>query len=472
MTSTMWRTKRMMSDRPVVSMKELIFPAYRKAWKSRIQNLVIGGSKGSGKSKFAALRVIRDVMDNPGVTNALVIRKVFGTCRDSVYTDLLWAIDQLMVRELWSYTVSPMQMVYKPTGQKILFRGLDDPLKLASIMVEVGLITTVWYEEAFEITNYEDVLKVNMSIRGVIPEGSKAFKRFIFTFNPWSEHHWLKTEFFDQERDDTLAFITTYKDNLKLGQDDIDRYEALRVSNPHAARVICDGEWGRAEGLIYNNWVEEDFDPHEILKTRHVVPAFGLDFGYSISYNAFVAMLVDMEGQELWVFDEWYCRGVTNLEIAKTITEMGYSKERIVADSAEGKSIYELSTGLVEAKDNGTDNVEGVRYSLPNIQPALKGNDSRRQGISTLQGFRMHIHSKCRNVIMELSNYAWKQDKDGKYMDEPAKEWDHAMDAMRYAMNGLFIKGHGRVIEAKGVEGAKYVQRSKRVFATVESTSR
>ena len=461
-----------MSDTPHVSLSDLIFPAYRKAWKSRKQNLVLGGSKGSGKSKFAALRVIMDVMENPDVTNALVIRKVFGTCRDSVYTDLLWAIDQLGVTEFWQYTVSPMQMVYKPTGQLILFRGLDDPLKLASIMVRTGLITTVWFEEAFEISNYEDVLKVNMSIRGVIPEGSKAFKRFIFTFNPWSEHHWLKKEFFDQQREDTLAFITTYKDNLKLGEDDIARYELLKETNPHAARVICDGEWGRAEGLIYDNWLEEDFDPYEILKSRHVVPAFGLDFGYSISFNAFVASLVDAEGQELWIYDEWYCQGVTNLDIAKAITDMGYSKEKIIADCAEPKSIYDLRTGIVDGKDDGTGVVTGIKYSLPNIQPALKGKDSIRLGISTLQGFKMHVHPKCRNVITELSNYAWKTDKDGNYMDEPAKEWDHAMDALRYSISSLFLKGHGGVAEAKGVEGAKYIQRSKRVFATVEATSR
>lgn len=623
---------------PTTKLSDLIFPAYRKAWKSRKQNLVIGGSKGSGKSKFAALRVIMDVMENPGVTNALVIRKVFGTCRDSVYTDLLWAIDQLGVTEYWQYTVSPMQLIYKPTGQMVLFRGLDDPLKLASIMVRTGLILDVWFEEAFEISNYEDVLKVMMSIRGEIPEDSKAFKRFIFTFNPWSEHHWLKKEFFDVERDDTLAMITTYKDNLKLGEDDVLRYEKLKETNPRAARVICDGEWGRAEGTIYNNFFEEEFDPYEILKTKHVVPTFGLDFGFSISFNAFVASLVDMEGQELWIYDEWYCNGVSNLEVAKAITEMGYAKEKIWADAAEPKSIYDLKTGIVDGRDDGTGTVTGVRYSLPNIQQALKGRDSVRQGISTLQGFRMHVHPKCRNTLQELANYAWKMNKDGTYMDEPEKEWDHClapgtmiltdhgevpiedikegdmilthfgyrlvtasgitqfdqpiwrletdrgalegtwnhqivtlkgvkylrdltdedvliaplgemsfsafagrlapdeafkhigsdsddayrsrgryvsaldmsqyvsvrrvfqtdrvedvydltvadahdfyangilvlncMDALRYSMAGLFMKGHGAVVEAKGIEGARYQQRSKRVFATVESTSR
>lgn len=142
MTYPNWKRMIMMSE--TVSLSDLIYPAYRKAWNSKKQNVVIGGSKGSGKSKFHALWHIYHMMKYPDA-NTLVIRKVFGTCRDSVYTDLLWAIDKLGVQDYWSYTVSPMQMTYKPTGQQILFRGLDDPLKLASITVRRGIISWVWF---------------------------------------------------------------------------------------------------------------------------------------------------------------------------------------------------------------------------------------------------------------------------------------------------------------------------------------
>ena len=450
-----------------MKLSDLVFPAYRKMWNSKKMYKVLKGSKGSGKSKFAALWHIYHIMSQP-LSNVLVIRKVFGTCKDSVYTDLLWAIDQMGALEYWNYTVNPLQLTYKPTGQTILFRGLDDPLKLASITVLHGLIDAIWVEESFEIMDYEAILKVMMSIRGELPEG--YHKSFMFTFNPWNEHHWLKTEFFDHpERDDVDLLTTTYKDNLKLGKDDIQRYEDLYITNPRAARVICDGEWGRTAGLVYTMaWTEEEFDPYEIMKTHRVVPAFGLDFGYSISFNAFVAQLVDVENRELWVYDEWYANGVSNIDVARAIIEKGYGKEHIWADAAEPKSIYELKNGLTEVNE---DTGEIVTYRLPNVNAALKGPDSVRQGISTLQGFKVHIHTRCQNFIMEISNYAWKQNKDGTYMDEPAKEWDHLMDSWRYSMTGLFVKGKGKVVEAKGYDNPSQrpnpERRSRRVVSTV-----
>jgi len=436
-----------------VRLSELIFPAYRDAWRSRAQYVVIGGSKGSGKSKFHALWHIFHMMRYPDA-NTLVIRRTYNSLRDSAYTDMLWAIERLGVTEFWEHTVSPLQLTYKPTGQVILFRGLDDPLKIASISVVHGLLTWIWFEEAFDIKNYQDVLKITMSIRGQIPPETGLWKRFAFSFNPWNEHHWLKEQFFDVERDDALAFITTYKDNLKLGEDDIARYEALRITNPRAARVICDGEWGRTEGLIYDNWVEEDFNIHDVMAMfPRAKTTFGLDFGYAISYNAFVAVLVDIESRNLWIFDEMYDKGVSNMEIAKRITEMGYAKEQIWADAAEPKSIYELQQGFVEEIRNDLNEVvDHARYCLPNIRPALKGPDSVRQGISNLQSFKMHVHPKCVNTIIELENYAYDQDKDGKYLDKPIKEWDHVLDGLRYSMARFFVSGKGKVVEAKGMD--------------------
>lgn len=449
-----------------VKLSDLVFPAYRNMWNSTKTYKVLKGSKGSGKSKFAALWHIYYLMTHPE-SNVLAIRKVFGTCKDSVYTDLLWAIEKLGVLDYWSYTVNPLQLTYKPTGQVVLFRGLDDPLKLASITVLHGIITSVWFEEAFEIMDWQAVLKVMMSIRGRMPEG--YHKSFMFTFNPWNEHHWLKTEFFDHpERTDTDLLTTTFRDNRMLDDMDIKRYMDLYDTNPRAARIICDGDWGRTEGLIYDNWTEEEFDPYEILRTRKVQPTFGLDFGYSISFNAFVAILVDVDERELWLYDEWYCNGVSNLDVAKALIEKGYGKEHIWADAAEPKSIYELRTGLVEVDDKSG---EPVMYRLPNINQALKGPDSVRQGISTLQGFKMHIHTKCINSIMNFSNYAWKQNKDGTYSDEPAKEWDHIPDACRYAMAAIFVRGRGKVVEAKGYDNPdeRPAYKSKRVVSTVRT---
>lgn len=434
-----------------IRISNMISQAYWPAWRSDKQNIVAGGSKGSGKSFFMALYIIWNMMKNPNL-NVLVVRRVFGTMRDSCYTDLLKATRLLKSGDDWSHTMNPLEIRYK-TGQKILFRGLDDPYKMASITVEEGYLAWVWFEEAFDITDYNDVLKVQGSIRAIPPE-SGLTKRFLYSFNPWSPDHWLKEEYFDKQRDDTLAFITTYLDNPGITEEDREWYEQLKVINPRAAEVICYGHWGRAEGLIYDNWLEMDFDYTEILQRPGTKAIYGLDFGYKTSFNAFVAAIADVQKHELYIFDELYSKGMTNLDIAKMLTEAGYAGERIVADSAEPKSIDTLKSGrglVEEVVDPETGEVRYNKYRIPNIIPAMKGPDSVRNGIARMQEFTIYIHPKCKNFKSEIQLYAYKVDKDGKITGEPEKEYDHLLDGCRYALNALFQMGHTKVVEAKGV---------------------
>lgn len=456
---------------------DLIGGGYDDFWASKHEFRVVKGSKGSKKSKTAALNLIYRIMKYPG-SNALVVRKVFGTLQQSCYTDLLWAINKLNVRQFWTYTKSPLQITYEPypgaPKQVILFRGLDDPLKLASISVEQGNLCWVWIEEAYEITDYEAFVKLEMSIRGEFPEGSNLFKQFTLTFNPWSEHTWIKERFFDNPDEKTFVKTTTYKCNEWLSDEDRAAYERLYISNPRLARVVCDGHWGRAEGLIYENWREEDFNYRELLQNPNIKTSFGLDFGYATSYNAFVAVLVDIGLRRLWIYDEMYERGMTNLDIAKKLTHMGYSREQIWADCAEPKSIFELQSGFVEEKFNEDGEPFYEHWQLPAIRPALKGPDSVANGIQRLQSFEMIVHPRCRNMIMELQNYAWEVDKDGRTTGKPEKEWDHLCDALRYATDKFFVRGKGRVFEAhldsgRATEHGKEMERregrSRRVFA-------
>ena len=415
---------------PKIRASEVVGQGYDEFWTCRKFYRILKGSKGSKKSKTTALWYIWHMMKYPQA-NVLVIRKVYATLRQSCYTDLLWAIDKLQVQKYWKATTAPLQLEYVPTGQVILFRGLDEAQKLASIMVRKGILCWVWFEEFYEITNEEEFNKIEFSIRGEIPKGSGLWKQITATFNPWSEHTWIKARFFDEPHDDVFTMTTTYRVNEFLGDDDRKRYEDLYVRDPRAARVICDGDWGIAEGLIYTDWEEQLFDPRYLLLNQDIKTSFGLDFGYAVSENAFMALAVDLKTYTMWIFDEMYENGMTNLDIAKRITEMGYAKEMIWADAAEPKSIYELQQGFMDEKDG-----ELVRFALPNIRPALKGPDSVNNGIARMQQFHIIVHPRCVNTLRELSTYHWDVDKDGNFTGKPCKEDDHCLVAGTKVITG------------------------------------
>lgn len=164
-----------------ISLKETVGKNYTDFWNTKKRYRVVKGSRGSKKSKTTALNMIYRMFEYPEA-NILCVRRYSNTLRDSVFSDLKWAIYKLNVQDYFEWTVSPMQIVRKSTGQKILFRGLDDGLKITSISVEKGYLCFVWIEEAFEITNEDDFNKLDMSIRGELP--AEYFKQITLTFNP------------------------------------------------------------------------------------------------------------------------------------------------------------------------------------------------------------------------------------------------------------------------------------------------
>lgn len=199
----------------------------------------------------------------------------------------------------------------------------------------------------------------------------------------------------------------------------------MAVDNPRAARVSVYGDWGSAEDIIYENWEEADFDIPALKAREDLKFAFGLDFGFKVSYNALIAIAYDTLTRTLWIYDEMYFKGESNLVIAKEIIRKGYGKEKIWADSAEPKSIHELKEGFIEERMNPDGSKDHVRYALPGVVEAVKGPDSVRNGIARVQEYHIYIHYTCRNTLREVMNYSWKKDKDGKYTGEPEKEFDH-----------------------------------------------
>ena len=176
-----------------VYLPDVIGQGYGDFWRCQKRYRVLKGGKGSKKSTTTALNHIVRLMQYPDA-NLLVVRKVGDTHRSSTFAQLRWAIRRLGVDAYWRATTSPMELTYTPTGQKILFRGMDDPLKLASTTVDHGVLCWVWIEEAYEIDNEADFDKLDLSVpRGNVPP--PLFKQTTLTFNPWSETHWLKRRF-------------------------------------------------------------------------------------------------------------------------------------------------------------------------------------------------------------------------------------------------------------------------------------
>ena len=402
-----------------IKLPEIIGRGYKAFWNFKGRYRVVKGSRASKKSKTTALWYIYHMMKYKDA-NLLIVRKTFRTLKDSCYKELKWAVKRLKVDHLWDFTLSPLEAVYKPTGQRIYFRGLDDPLKVTSIAVDVGCLCWMWIEEAYEIMSEDDFNILDESIRGETPNG--LFKQITITFNPWNERHWLKKRFFDAPPDeDILAITTNYLCNEWLDASDLKVFETMKKNNPRRYAVAGLGGWGIVDGLVYENWREEAFTLDDI---KNCKTAVGLDFGYTNDPTAFFVGFVDIENKKLYVWDEIYQKGMSNKKIYEEITNAGYGKEHITGDSAEPKSIDELKG-----------------YGL-RIKGAEKGKDSILNGVQWIQDLEIIIHPRCVNFLTEISNYTWAVDKFGTKLNKPIDDFNHLMDAMRYALE-KYIKKNG-----------------------------
>lgn len=269
-------------------------------------------------------------------------------------------------------------------------------------------------------------------MRGELPVG--YFKQNILTLNPWFEGHWINERFFKNKPtdqielategrtfhvidDECLAMTTNYLVNEFLGDDDRRVFQRMKMHTPKRYEIEGLGNWGIAEGTVFNNWEELNFDFREIAGTKGFEFAFGLDFGFTHDPTAFICSLYNLNTKELFIFDEHYQQGMLNIDIAAMIQAKNYHKAYIVADRAEQKSIAEIR-----------------RLGIRRMVESKKGPDSVRQGIQFLQQFKIYIHPSCVNAKLEFSNYIWKNDKTGKATNEPVDKWNHLIDGLRYSL--------------------------------------
>ncbi|MCD3223796.1 PBSX family phage terminase large subunit [Clostridium botulinum] len=385
-------------------------------------NVYYGGA-GSGKSRFVVQKIILKALKFAN-RKILIVRKVGNTLRDSIFAEFKtvladWGLyDRCEVRE----TLLTIEL---PNGSKFLFKGLDDPEKIKSIS---GLDDIV-IEECTEI-DMQDFNQLNLRLRSKNPHN-----QIHCMFNPVSKSNWVYKMWFEDSynKKNTMVLKTTYKDNKFLPQEYIDSLNDMKEKDPVYYRIYALGEFATLDKLIYDNWQEVEFDWKELLKESTSLRAlFGLDFGYINDPSAFIAVLVDEKNKEIYIFDEFYKKGLLNDAIAEEIIKMGYHKEVITADSAEQKSIEEIR-----------------RNGVPRIKGARKGKDSILNGIQLIRQYTIYVHPRCENTIEELKNYCWQKDKITKeYINKPIDAFNHALDALRYACENLLKRNKLKTLKA------------------------
>lgn len=399
----------------------MVAPAFIKVIHDIEQQLyneyVFPGGRGSTKSSFVSLEVIDLIMKHED-THAVVMRQVADTLRTSVYQQILWAISALGLDDEFHCTVSPLEITRKSTGQKIYFRGADDPGKIKSIKVPFGYIAILWLEELDQFTGEEAVRKIEQS---VIRGGDKAF---IFkSFNPpKSAQNWAN-KYIKIPKATRLVVHSTYQDVPKawLGKPFIDEAEFLKDVNPTAYENEYMGVANGTGGNVFDNVVIREITDAEIAQFDRLYN--GVDWGWYPDPFHFGRMHYDAARMKLYIFLEHRCNKQSNRQTADKLIELGMtSNDIITCDSAEEKSVGDYrSYGLL-------------------ARGAEKGPGSVEYSMKWLQSLTEIIidNKRCPFTADEFLNYEYDRDKDGNVISGYPDKNNHAIDMTRYATNPIW----------------------------------
>ena len=403
----------------LVGASKVITPIYRKYLfgnKHPIQ--IYFGGASSGKSYAIAQRAVIDVLNG---RNYLIVRKTGNSIAKSSFNEITEKIYAMHLAQYFRISIGSFTITCTLNGAQMMFSGLDDVEKVKSIKPAFGVLTDVWVEEATEISE-NDYRQLDKRLRG----RSDFVKRITFSFNPILQTHWLYKEFFPQlwrddaqyvENDRVSILKTTYKDNPHLMPDDVARLE--NETDPYYRDVYLNGNWGTLAGVIFNNWETGSFAKELFSQYR-----YGLDWGFASDPFCCLRLAVDIPRRTIWVCDEIYGAGMLNDATMPKVKEL-VGPGIVWCDSAEPKSIAEF-------RANGI-----------NARPVKKGAGSVEAGINYLKRFKIVVHISCENTIRELSTYHYKTDrKTGEVLPQPEGGYDHAIDAMRYAMESdMLMRG-------------------------------
>ena len=391
------------------------FEVHRDIKENKYTHYWLKGGRGSTKSSFISIEIILGMMKDSNA-NAVVLRKVGDTLTDSVYAQLLWAIEILGVSNYWIAKVSPLKIIYKPTGQEILFRSSnnkEDYKKIKSTKFVKGYCKYVWYEELDEFFGMEEIRSINQSLL----RGGDIFCVFYSYNPPKSINSWVNAEVIN-ERKDRLVHTSYYLDVPEewLGEQFIIEAEHLKQTNELAYRNEYLGEPTGTGGAVFTNITLRSITDEEISHFDNI--SDGIDFGYAIDPATWGQNHYDKTRKKLYIFNEIYATGLSNKALYEKILQKKIGQSMIIADSAEPKSIDELNS-----------------YGQIRVIGAKKGPDSVEYGIKWLQMLEEIIidNIRCPNTAREFTLYEYEKDRMGNFKSKYPDLDNHTIDMVRYS---------------------------------------
>lgn len=379
---------------------------------------VFTGGRGSTKSSFVSQKLIDRLIDNPKL-NAVVMRQVANTLRDSVYAQIQWAIENLGLTDRFKFSLSPLEITYKATGQKIYFRGADEPTKLKGIKVSQGYIGILWLEELDQFKGPEAVRTIEQS---VIRGGDTAY---IFkSFNPPKTKNNWANKYLEIPKSNRFVSHTNYTQVPKrwLGKAFIDEAEHLKEISPNAYEHEYLGIPNGNGGSIFDNVQIREITDDEIERFDRIYN--GADWGWFPDPWAFNRVHYDSARKTLYVFDEAKANKKSNQETYEIlVNEKGISSDDLITcDSSEPKSVQDYrSYGLL-------------------ARGAIKGPDSVNYSMKWLQSLNAIIidNNRCPHTATEFLDYEYERDKDGEIISGYPDTNNHHIDAIRYATESIW----------------------------------
>lgn len=379
------------------------------------KSYVFEGGRGSTKSSYVSLKIVELIKNNPTM-HACVVRAVGNTLRDSVFAQMKWAIHELGLDEEFESTVSPLEIKYKKTGQRIFFRGCDDEVKLKSIKPEFGYIGILWKEEKDQLKGPAQERSVNQSVL----RGGNVSYDFSSYNPPKSKSNWVNKEK-DIPNENRIIHHTDYRtvDAEWLGQKFIDDAEHLKEINPEAYEHEYLGVPNGNGGSVFEYLEIRDITDAEVETFDRIYQ--GQDWGWFPDPAAFIRLAYAPAQDTIYLIDEHYVNKTPNADNAQWILDHNYFDYEITCDSAEPKSISDY-------RDLGL-----------NAHPAKKGAGSVEYGMKWLQGRKIVIDPRrTPNAYQEFSGYEYERDKDGNVVSGYPDANNHLIDATRYALERFY----------------------------------